>query len=154
MCLSDSFLPSSTGVGTRRGIACILLLMFLMPIGGAIAQQRDLENDAADQVLTQREKADSATTQTMEGTVADAVPSEVEQRELGADEDPMAVSDAQRDVQREEESEGAPERTTGFDVYGSIRIRYREQGGANPDCRMAVRAWGSSRIGNSCRDPT
>jgi len=105
--------------------------MFLMPIGGAFAQQRDLENDAADQVLTQRGKADSATTQTIEGTVADAVPSDVEQRELAADEDPMAVSDAQREVKREEVSEGAPERTTGFDVYGSVRIRYREQGGTS-----------------------
>lgn len=43
----------------------------------------------------------------------------------------MSASNVQRDVQREEEAEGEPERTTGFDIYGSVRIRYRDQEGAS-----------------------
>jgi hypothetical protein len=43
----------------------------------------------------------------------------------------MSASNVQRDVQREEEAEGEPERTTGLDIYGSVRIRYRDQEGAS-----------------------
>lgn len=59
------------------------------------------------------------------------VPSAAEQRELGGNEDPMAADEARREVERVEEEKPAdvrPERPTGFDVYGSIRIRYRDQG--------------------------
>ena len=41
----------------------------------------------------------------------------------------MSASDVHRDVQREGEAEGEPERSTGFDFYGSVRIRYRDQEG-------------------------
>ena len=68
-------------------------------------------------------------------------PSEAEQRELGAGEDPMATEDERRDVEREEVPEKTEQRGTGFDIYGSVRIRYRDQGNVNE--------WqdGSSRIG-------
>jgi predicted porin len=105
--------------------------LLLLPIGDATAQQRDAEEDAGDKSQSQLQQTDSAITQLTEGAVVDAVPSEAEQRELGADEDPMSASDVQRDVQREEEAEGEPERTTGFDIYGSVRIRYRDQEGAS-----------------------
>jgi predicted porin len=118
-----------TGIGKRHGVVWISLSLFLMPTGDATAQRRDAEEDTGDNIQSQQQETDSAITQPTEGAVADAVPSEAEQRELGADEDPMAASDVQRDVQREEEAEGEPERTTGFDIYGSVRIRYRDQGG-------------------------
>ena len=87
-----------------------------MPTGDAIAQQRDAEEDTGDRIQSQQQETDSPITQPTEGAVADAVPFEAEQRELGADEDPMSASNVQRDVQREEEAEGEPERTKGFDI--------------------------------------
>jgi predicted porin len=119
------------GIGKRHGVVWIFLSLFLMPTGDAVAQQRDAEEDAGDRIQSQQHETDSPITQPTEGAVADAVPSEAEQRELGADEDPMSASNVQRDVQREEEAEGDPERTTGFDIYGSVRIRYRDQEGAS-----------------------
>ena len=69
------------------------------------------------------------------------VASEAEQRELGSDEDPMATEDARREVERAEEPEKTEQQKSGFDVYGSARIRYRSQENVNE--------WqdGSSRIG-------
>jgi len=68
-------------------------------------------------------------------------PSKVEQRELGANEDPLDASNAQRDARKAEEKAGEPKRRTGFDIYGSLRVRYRERAGET--------TWedGSSRIG-------
>lgn len=59
----------------------------------------------------------------------DAVPTEAQQRELQADEDPLAASQARREVDRAEDKPAVQERTTGFDLYGSLRFRYREQQG-------------------------
>jgi hypothetical protein len=119
------------GIGKRHGVVWFFLSLFLIPTVDAVAQQRDAEEDTGDRIQSQQQETDSPITQPTEGAVADAVPSEAEQRELGADEDPMSASDVQRDVQREEEAEGEPERTTGFDIYGSVRIRYRDQEGAS-----------------------
>ncbi|NCF28721.1 MAG: hypothetical protein GWP69_15160, partial [Gammaproteobacteria bacterium] len=126
--MSARFLRSLAGIGKRHGVVWIFLSLFLMPTGDAVAQQRDAEEDTGDRIQSQQHETDSPITQPTEGAVADAVPSEAEQRELGADEDPMSASNVQRDVQRMEEAEGEPERTTGFDIYGSARIRYRDQG--------------------------
>jgi outer membrane protein N len=65
---------------------------------------------------------------------------DVEIRELDADEDPQKLADEQRSARLDEEKQ-EPQRTTGFDIYGSIRVRYRGQGSDG--------AWedGSSRAG-------
>jgi predicted porin len=63
-----------------------------------------------------------------EGGEDESGPSDAQQRELGAEEDPMAVSDAQREEKRVEEEKGEQVPATGFDIYGSLRVRYREQG--------------------------
>ena len=65
--------------------------------------------------------------QVKEEKLEEVVPSEAEQRELGSDEDPMAADRARREVERVEEPVVEKKRTTGFDVYGSARIRYRSQ---------------------------
>ena len=126
MCVSAGFARLLAGTRRSYGVVWILLSLLLMPIGNALAQQHDAAEDAGEKIQSQQQETDSPITQPAEGAVADAVPSEAEQRELGADEDPMTASDAQRDVQREEEADGEPERTTGFDLYGSFRIRYRD----------------------------
>ena len=53
----------------------------------------------------------------------------------------MATEDERRDVEREKAPEKTEQRTSGFDIYGSLRIRYREQ--------ENIDEWqdGSSRIG-------
>ena len=55
-----------------------------MPIGEAVAQQRDAEEETGEKIQFQQKEADSTLTQATEGAVTDAVPSEVEQRELEA----------------------------------------------------------------------
>ena len=71
----------------------------------------------------------------------DADLAEAQQRELGAEEDPQAASQAAREAESASEEAVGATRTTGFDVYGSIRVRLREDQGA----------WdlqdGSSRLG-------
>jgi len=49
-----------------------------MPIGNALAQQRDAGEEAGDKIQSQQQETDSAITQPTEGAVADAVPSEAE----------------------------------------------------------------------------
>ena len=102
----------------------ISVALYFLIAGSVIAQQ----NDAVDQKLAHEVESDSETVQTINKPDNAAGQSDVEQRELGADEDPLAVSTVQRKAQREVESKGAPERTTGFDIYGSARIRYRKRG--------------------------
>lgn len=68
-------------------------------------------------------------------TVEDVTPTEAQQRELDASEDPLQAEQQQRKVIRAEESEApehkkeqlADEHPTGFDLYGSLRVRYRGQ---------------------------
>jgi hypothetical protein len=62
------------------------------------------------------------------GVDSETAPTEVEQRELEADEDPMSASGVERDVERSEEPDIESQRTVEFGVYGSVRVRYRDEG--------------------------
>lgn len=55
----------------------------------------------------------------------DADLEEAQQRELGAEEDPQAASKASREAESDREQGVGETRTSGFDVYGSIRVRLR-----------------------------
>lgn len=108
------------------------MILFVQVPAAAQVQQDAVVNGAADGAATDNpgktEKDENAS------AVADA-PDEAENRELGGNEDPMAADKARREDERTEEAEKpavktAPERTTGFDLYGSIRVRYREQRGS------------------------
>jgi len=57
----------------------------------------------------------------------DVAPTEAQERELQATEDPLAASQARREVDRADDKPTVEERTTGFDLYGSLRFRYQEQ---------------------------
>jgi hypothetical protein len=69
------------------------------------------------------------------------VPTDAQQRELGSNEDPMAVDQARREAERAEKPEKTEERRGGIEIYGSARIRYRDQ--------TELHEWqdGGSRIG-------
>ena len=137
--LIDKSIQRQIPVFSRGYHLGVMLALLLCPVAITMAEQSS-ENDTQAGTPAKSESDGSG------GSQADNVnvPSPVEQRELGADEDPMAVSNAQRQVQREEEAEGAPERRTGFDIYGSVRVRYREQGGEtglqDGSSRMGVEA--------------
>ena len=103
-----------------------LLLCFA---SGAKAQTESDADDGVEAAGTEAGNNDKAAGNGAEKTEDDAVPSDAQQRELGADEDPLATSQAKRDAERAEEKPAAQQRTTGFDIYGSLRIRYRNQGG-------------------------
>jgi len=94
-------------------ITCVLA-------GAALAQQETTADNEKKSSLTIAGKT--------EEPAGDAVPSEAKQRELGADEDPLATKQAQREAERAEGKPAIQERTTGFDIYGSARVRYRDQG--------------------------
>ena len=91
-----------------------------------------------------KDAASGATSNAQE--TQDDAPTNAEKRELGGNEDPMAADKARRKEERADEEEKtavktAPERTTGIDLYGSIRVRCRGQEGS--------REWqdGGSRAG-------
>lgn len=127
--------------GHFRIAAGIVFALLLISSGTASAQQADGSSDATNRPVAQTDPAENPTEPEAENPESDAVPSEEEQRELGANENPMAVSEVKREIQREEDSDGKPERTTGIDIYGSARIRYRDLGDET--------GWqdGSSRMG-------
>ena len=129
MCSRGTPRQLSTGFGgAYRGVWISLSALFLL-VSSAIAQQGDPAVDQVDSQSSRNGTTGNKTTYVAtDDPGGEVVPSEVEQRELGADENPMATANAQREVQREEQAEGLPERTTGFDIYGSVRIRYRKQG--------------------------
>ncbi len=68
-------------------------------------------------------------------------PSDIEVRELTADEDPLSSSEVEQDVESQEAASVDEPRSTNFELYGSFRVRYRGQDSDG--------AWedGSSRIG-------
>ncbi len=103
-------------------------LLILLAVAGASAH--------AQQQNTTEVTDSDASSEEGESTLTD-----VEMRELGAEEDPLSAAKLERDVQLKEEEAGEPARTTGFDLYSSLRVRYREQehDGAWED--------GSSRLG-------
>ncbi|MDH3690236.1 MAG: hypothetical protein OEU36_12235 [Gammaproteobacteria bacterium] len=130
-------------VPQRHNIIGVLLsLPLLVCFTGRLNAQQDWTAAGGTEQSQAEAKHTHEASETGTGDVdRDANPSEAEQRRLGANENPMAASDARREAQRVEEKKGEPKRTTGFDVYGSIRLRYREQGGETD--------WqdGGSRIG-------
>ena len=96
-------------------------LLLLVGLSSSVCEQDTTTDTETKQSRVQSEDA---------GKEKDVVPSEKEQRELGAGEDPLQLDKAKREVERQEEKKDLgkkPSRTTGFDVYGSIRVRYRDQ---------------------------
>jgi hypothetical protein len=101
-----------------------LSLSIFIP-GGAHAQQEEVPVEKAGDSSKASEKPDVQAKDEED----DAVPTEAQQRELQATEDPLAASQARREADRAEDKADVEERTTGFDLYGSLRVRYREQQG-------------------------
>lgn len=104
-------------------IACVLMLLSLNQNGIAIAQPVNDEKEPVEKSHTSSESDLGNNILSLQDSADSAAPTEAEQRELGANENPQAVSEIQRDVKATTE----PERTTGFDIYGSARVRYREK---------------------------
>jgi len=115
--------PSSFGIVNGASIACILIILGLNLNGSAIAQPVDNGKAPKEEGTTENQLAVSETKLPVDNSADDTVPTEAEQRELGANENPLAASEVQRDTKAKEE----PERTTGLDIYGSARVRYREK---------------------------
>lgn len=110
----------------------------------AIARAADAPQDVKVEATGNSPVAVSDTSEGKNAKASDEpldAPSDAEQRVLGSNEDPMANERARLDVERTEKPGKVEERQTGFDIYGSLRIRYRDQ--------ENVREWqdGSSRIG-------
>ena len=78
MCANIWLFRPLTGIGRRYGIVWSFIALLIMPIGNALAQQRDAGEEAGDKIQSQQQETDSAITQPTEGAVADAVPSEAE----------------------------------------------------------------------------
>ena len=115
-------------------------LCLIAAIARATEEPRDMAADTTDKPpVANAVAAQPAATKTDDKPEPE--PSEAEQRELGANEDPMATADERRKVERADVPDKTEQRASGFDIYGSVRIRYRDQGN--------VREWqdGSSRIG-------
>lgn len=129
--------------GRRNRVAlsiCVLALGLFAAIAQASEESRDKAVDAADKPpVVGAVAAQPADTKPDEKPEAEA--SKAEERELGANEDPMASDDEIREVERKDIPEKAEHPGTGFDIYGSVRIRYRHQDN--------IDEWqdGSSRIG-------
>lgn len=114
-----------------RPIPALLLPLLMCLSASAGAQEISAAGDAIGAPSAQYEKTVNAEEEGKEFAQIKAVPSDAQQRELGAEEDPLAADQAQRKVERAEEKrdiDKEPGRSSGFDLYGSIRVRYREQG--------------------------
>ncbi len=128
----------------RRNRVASSISVFALCLLAAIARATEEPRDAAAEASDKPPVANAVAAQPADTKTDDkpeTEPSEAEQRELGANEDPMATADERHDVEREEVPEKAEQPGTEFDIYGSVRIRYRDQGNVNE--------WqdGSSRIG-------
>lgn len=102
----------------------VMLFLFLAP---GLATAQESEGGA----LPEQEK------KKQQETVEEVTPTEAQQRELEASEDPLKADQQQRKIERAEDAAKpdvvtkkpeATKRTTGFDIYGSLRVRYRDQG--------------------------
>jgi outer membrane protein N len=115
--------------GNRQKVSlsiCVLALSLLWANarGAEEPQVVTAEPSGASQAVSS-ESAELADEKTVDAP--DSEVTEAEHRELGSDEDPMAAEEARRDAKREEESDEEEKQQSGFDIYGSVRIRYREQ---------------------------
>jgi outer membrane protein N len=115
--------PSPSGFVNGFWIACISIFLCLSLNDIAVAQSVNNQKEPVEESHTSSESDLSENTLSKQDSADSAVPTEAEQRELGADENPQAVSEIQRDAKAKTE----PEHTTGFDIYGSARVRYREK---------------------------
>ncbi len=109
---------------------CVFAFSLLATIAGAADEPPDLTKEATGSSPIAVSDAGEGT-KVEPGDEPGDLPSEAEQRELESNEDPMAGDDARRDVKRKEVTEDTDQRQTGFDVYGSARIRYRYQDNVN-----------------------
>jgi hypothetical protein len=129
--------------GSRNRVAssmCVLALGLLGAIAQAAEEPRDVAAEATDTPpVTNAVAEQPADTKTDDKPATET--SEAQQRELEANEDPMATAEEKRKVERTDVAEKTEQRGTGFDIYGSVRIRNRYQDNVNE--------WqdGSSRIG-------
>ncbi len=115
-------------VPQRHGIITVLFSLALLVCfsGNANAQQDGPVDDGAEQPLAEAEQTDKAAAMATPDAKSDAARSEAEKREEGANEDPMDASTSRFEAKRIDEKKTAP---AVFDIYGSLRVRYREQGG-------------------------
>lgn len=122
--VSDQESLANTFAPLNKGLVFVSMFLLFLVCQPALAQ---LQSGTLEETEDQKSAAEDD-----QGGESDAVPTDVQQRELGAEEDPLARDQAQRKVDRAEEKEDVgkePERATGFDVYGSVRLRFRDQGG-------------------------
>ena len=115
--------------GERQRVASSICL-FAFSLIAAIAGAADEPQEVITEAIAKSPDAVAEATQdayTETGVGAEDVPCEAEQRELGSNEDPMATERARREVERQELPEEIEQRRSGFDIYGSARIHYRER---------------------------
>jgi predicted porin len=118
-----------------------LLLTFIITSMSAHGQLLNSAEDVDKESIRKSESVAEGPIYETPEDYEESVPSEVETRELVADEDPSSDAKTERSIKLQEEETGDPGRATGFDLYSSLRIRYRKQNhnGAWED--------GSSRVG-------
>ena len=126
----QALVATARSTGTKQNVhrfrGWILVASLLVPAASPHAR------DAVAADGPQQPEPGAQVSRTGEGGT-DGVPSEVEKRELDAEEDPLAADQVKREIKRAEEKKDpdvkpAPDRATGFDLYGSLRLRYRDQG--------------------------
>lgn len=120
------------------------ICVFAFSLLATIAVAADEPPDASAEATRSSAVADSGIDEEPNiktGDEREDVPTEAQQRELESNEDPMALEKARREAERAEKPEEVEERRTGLEIYGSARIRYRDQTG--------LHEWqdGGSRIG-------
>ncbi len=107
------------------------------------AQQATTEENSTKELNGLLDNTVKAEASDVTGVGDESAPTDREIRELSAEEDPLSSSEIQRDASREEGERKGEDRAPafGFDLYGSLRVRYRGQGSDG--------AWedGSSRLG-------
>lgn len=123
--------PGSRHYQSRLSSPATTLLLVLLAC--APAQGSEESSGGADQ---QPESAAEAK-EKAEEKLEEVTPTDAQQRELEASEDPLKAEQQERKVERAEEAtkpesersiEAEAKDRTGFDLYGSLRWRYRAQG--------------------------
>jgi predicted porin len=105
-------------ITVARTVFPAMALLFQLA-GDVLAQEKESPEDGSNEAPT----------------VKEVTPTEAQQRELDASEDPLKAEQQERKIERAEEAAKpeaakkrpeAEKRTTGFDLYGSLRVRYRD----------------------------
>jgi hypothetical protein len=122
-------LPGKDKREHNLGIGSVLLLLAVLVCSShsALAKEEEPAGDKVEQSgveATQAEKeSDKTTPEEKESAVEKSA---AEDRERGAHEDPMHASRVRRILKRIDKKKTAPNE---FELYGSLRIRYRDTGG-------------------------